>query len=297
MSLAIISLYGWINAIPALATIGSYGLAIVGLTIVIKLVLWPVYHFQLASSRKAMEGQRRLAPELSQLRKKYKSEPQKLNQETMKLYRENGVNPLGNMIGCLPALVQSPILIALYYVIQSAPRSAHLTSLHFLFVPDLTQIPSQHALVPGLPIPTFVYLVVPLLAAATTFVQSKMIQQPPNPYASEQEQQTQQMAQSFQVMMPLMILFFAISTPAGLALYWFISNCVAIVQQYFVTGWGALPILGRRNATATAMAAASARSGAGAAVVAATSRPVPPRRGPDNGRRPSGQSQRRRSRR
>jgi hypothetical protein len=67
-----------------------------------------------------------------------------------------------------------------------------------------------------------------------------MIQQPPNPYATEQEQQTQQMTQSMQVMMPLMIAVFAISTPAGLGLYWFVSNCVAIIQQYFVTGWGAL---------------------------------------------------------
>ena len=81
---------------------------------------------------------------------------------------------------------------------------------------------------------------IPLLAALSTYVQAKMMQQPPNPLASEQELQTQQMAKSMSLMMPLVIAYFAISTPAGLGLYWFISNCVAIIQQYFVTGWGQL---------------------------------------------------------
>src|SRR6202011_2788867 len=71
-------------------------------------------------------------------------------------------------------------------------------------------------------------------------VQSRMMQQPPNPAASEQEQQAQQMTQTMQVMMPLMITYFAFVTPAGLGLYWFISNCFAIIQQYFVNGWGGM---------------------------------------------------------
>ena len=87
--------------------------------------------------------------------------------------------------------------------------------------------------------------IIPLLAAGSTYVQAKMMQQPPNPLASEQELQAQQMTKSMSMMMPLMIAYFAIVTPAGLGLYWFISNCVAIIQQYFVTGWGQLPIPGR----------------------------------------------------
>src|SRR2546421_13022054 len=67
-----------------------------------------------------------------------------------------------------------------------------------------------------------------------------MMQQPPNPNATEQEQQAQQMTQSMQVVMPLMIAYFAFVTPAGLGLYWFISNCFAIIQQYLVNGWGGL---------------------------------------------------------
>jgi YidC/Oxa1 family membrane protein insertase len=145
-------------------------------------------------------------------------------------------------MGCLPALLQFPILTALYYVFLGNAHQNAFPSAHFLFVPNLNETPSAHPLLPGLglPIPSLVYLIIPLLAAATTFVQSKMLQQPPNPFATEQEQQTQQMAQTMQVMMPLMIAYFAVITPAGLGLYWFVSNCVAIIQQYLVTGWGAL---------------------------------------------------------
>jgi hypothetical protein len=98
----------------------------------------------------------------------------------------------------------------------------------------------SHPLVAGLPIPIPAYLIVPILAGVTTFVQSRMMQQPPNPVATEQEQQAQQVNQSMQVVMPLMICYFAVITPAGLGLYWFVSNCFAIIQQYFVTGWGGL---------------------------------------------------------
>ncbi|HEY4025980.1 MAG TPA: YidC/Oxa1 family membrane protein insertase, partial [Candidatus Dormibacteraeota bacterium] len=126
---------------------------------------------------------------------------------------------------------------------------------HFLFVPHLNDLPSAHALVQGLPIPTLAYLVIPLLAAGTTFVQSRMMQQPTSPVPTEQELQTQQMTRTMQVMMPLMIAYFAIVTPAGLGLYWFISNCVSIIQQYFVTGWG-----GFRRRPATELAASTAGS-------------------------------------
>jgi YidC/Oxa1 family membrane protein insertase len=187
-----------------------------------------------------MEEQRRIAPELAALRKRYKGDAQKQQQEMMKLYREHGINPLRQFMGCVPAVLQLPILTALYYVFLGNARQKVFPSAHFLFVPNLNDNPGAHPLIPGLPIPTLVYLIIPLLAAVTTFVQSKMIQQPPNPLATEQEQQTQQMTQSMQVLMPLMIAYFAIVTPAGLGLYWFVSNCVAIIQQYLVTGWGAL---------------------------------------------------------
>jgi YidC/Oxa1 family membrane protein insertase len=233
-------LYNLFVSIPFLKEVGAYGLAIVVLTIIIKAILSPLFQLQISLSRRAMDQQRKLAPEVAALRKKHKGE--KLNQEMMKLYREHGVNPLGGAAGCLPAVVQMPILIALYYVFYGAARAGTFKPAHFLFVPNLNDVPGAHPLVHGfpVPIPILSYAIIPLLAAATTFVQSKMIQQPPNPGATEQEQTQQQMAQSMQVMMPLVIAYFALVTPAGLGLYWFVSNCFAIVQQYFVTGWGSL---------------------------------------------------------
>jgi YidC/Oxa1 family membrane protein insertase len=217
--------------------IGAYGLAIIVLTVLIKLLLAPLYQLQLSMSRKSMMEQRKLAPEIAKLKKKYKNDPQKLNTATMDLYREHGVNPLGGLAGCLPALAQFPILTALYW----AFLKFHVPDAHFLFIPSLLDAPNKHPLIAGIPlIPSITFLIIPLLAALSTYVQSKMMQQPPNPLASEQEMQTQQMTQSMSLMMPLMIAYFAIVTPAGLGLYWFISNCVAIIQQYFVTGWGQL---------------------------------------------------------
>jgi YidC/Oxa1 family membrane protein insertase len=187
-----------------------------------------------------MLQQRALAPELGDLRKKYKGDPQKLNQATMELYRERGINPLSSMSGCLPSLIQLPILSALYWVFRDARLNSHVTDDHFLFIPHLNAFPSEFPLIHGLPIPIPVYLILPILAAVTTFIQSRMMQQPKNPVASEQEQSTATMMKSMQYLMPAMILVFSLQVPAGLALYWFVSNCIAIGQQYRVNGWGGL---------------------------------------------------------
>jgi len=232
-------IYDLLAANPVIGAIGAYGLAIVLLTIAIKVLLAPLFQLQLALSKRSIEQQRRLAPELAELKKKHKSNPQQQQAATMQLYRERGVNPLSNLSGCLPALLQFPILTAMYYVFFGNAQHRIFAD-HFLFIPHLNDTPSLHPLIHGLPIPSLVYLVIPILAAATTFVQSRMMQQPPNPAASEQEQQAQQMTQTMQVMMPLMITYFAFITPAGLGLYWFVSNCFAIIQQYLVNGWGGL---------------------------------------------------------
>jgi YidC/Oxa1 family membrane protein insertase len=246
------AIYHFLAANPALSAIGAYGLAIMVLTLIVRLVLAPLFQLQLSLSRRSMQQQKKLAPQLAELRKKYKNDPQKQQAAMMELYREHGVNPLASLSGCLPALLQFPILSALYYVFFNA-RNQHFAD-HFLFVPHLNEFPNHQPLVPGLPIPTFVYLVIPILAAATTFVQSRMMQQPPSAVPTEQELQQQQMTRTMQVMMPLMIAYFAFVTPAGLGLYWFVSNCVSIVQQYFVTGWGGLR---RQPAVAPAAPAAA----------------------------------------
>src|SRR6266852_824436 len=181
------SLLSWIYdhlvGVPFVATIGAYGVAIIAVTILIRLALAPLQQFQLVTQRRTVAEQRKLAPEVAQLKKKFGKDAQKLNAEMM----------------AFP-----------------------------------TQVPILH----GLPIPAIAYLIFPLLAAATTFVQSKMLQAPAPPNPTEQELQTQQVQRMMVVMSPLMIGYFALQVPAGLGLYWFIGNCVSIIQQYFVVGWG-----------------------------------------------------------
>lgn len=264
---------------PALAAIGGYGLALIVVTLGIKLLLSPLFEFQIRASKKNMDNQRKLAPELAEIKKKYKGDAQKQQQATMALYKERGMNPLSSLSGCLPSLAQFPILIALYWSF----RNSNYQQSHFLFIPSLNATPTNEHLLPGLPIPALVYLVIPILAAASTFVQSRMMQQPPNPGASEQEQQTQQMMKGMQVMMPLMVLYFAVITPAGLGLYWLISNCFAIIQQYRVNGWGGLkpqaataPV----QQPATAVKGSSAARNGGGGRRPAKAAPVPAKRIP-----------------
>ena len=249
-------IYVHLQTVPVINSIGAYGVAVVILTIIIRLALAPLQQFQLVTQRKTMVEQRKLSPQVADLRKKYKKDPQKLNAEMMKLYQEHGVNPLGGLIGCLPLIVQLPILTALYYVFTGFANAAHHAA-PFLFIPNLNDCAihsaigacktSHNLLIAGLPVPTIEYLIFPLLAALTTFVQSKMLQMPPAPNPTEQEVQTQQMQRTMVYLSPLMIAYFALNVPAGLGLYWFVGNCVSIIQQSFVVGWGnVLPARFRR---------------------------------------------------
>ena len=232
-------LYVHVSDWPLVSSIGAFGVAIVIMTIIIRLALAPLQQFQLVTQRKSMVEQRKLAPQVADLRKKFKGDREKLNAETMKLYQEHGVNPLGGLVGCLPLIVQLPILTALYYVFRNFAMNQHVAA-PFLFIPNLNDNPNHHLLFAGLPIPALAYLVLPILAAVTTLIQSRMLQMPPLPNPTEQEQQTQQMQRTMVLLSPLMILYFAITVPAGLGLYWFVGNCVSIIQQSFVTGWGNL---------------------------------------------------------
>jgi YidC/Oxa1 family membrane protein insertase len=233
--------YVHLQAYPLIVDIGAYGVAIIIVTIIVRLVLAPLQQFQLVRQRKTMQEQRKLAPQVAELRKKYKKDNQRLQQETMKLYQEHGINPLGQFVGCLPLLVQTPILIALYWVFTGFSRAQHVAA-HFLFVPNLNENPLHQVAFHlfGLPVPYAAYLVFPLLAALTTVVTSRMLQMPPPPNPTEQEQQTAQMQRTMIWLSPVMIGWFALNVPAGLGLYWFVGNLVSIIQQSFVVGWGNL---------------------------------------------------------
>ena len=230
-----------LNGNPIAEAIGPFGVAIVLLTILIKLIISPIFQYQLTTSRRVQAEQRRIAPQLSALRKKYKKDPQKLNQETMALYREHGINPLAQMSGCLPALIQSPILIALFYVIRDAHSSLPIHDFKFLGISlDHTALQSGQ----------FVALAIllPILAGLTTFVQTKMMT-PPGGMAGADPTQAA-MTQNMTLIMPIFIGVISLQFAAALALYWVVSNLFSIGQQYFITGWGSLspPRLGRGKA-------------------------------------------------
>ena len=184
---------------------GSYGLSIIVVTILIRLLILPLMIKQTKSS-KAMQA---LQPELKKLKEKYSSKDQKtqqkLQQETMALFQKNGVNP---MAGCFPLIIQMPILIGFYHAISRTRAIAQDTFLWFdLGVKD-----------PFLPI----------IAGITTFIQQKIMM-------AGTENQNPQMAMMVW-MMPIMIVVFAFNFPAALSLYWVVGNIFMIVQTYFIKG-------------------------------------------------------------
>jgi YidC/Oxa1 family membrane protein insertase len=222
---------------PPANFVGAYGLSIILITILVKTLLFPLFQTQLRLTKKTQAEQRKVAPELAELRKKHKKDPQKLNAEMMKLYKEHGINPLSPMIGCLPTLAQFPILIGLYRAIydQDFFKSLHVS-------PDfLGLVLNKHA---GLGDP--VTWILPILAGATTYVQSKMMTPPAAAEGDAQAAQMAQVSSTMSLLMPLFIVYLSFQSFAlqGLVLYWIVSNLYSIFQQYTVNGWGQLPILG-----------------------------------------------------
>jgi YidC/Oxa1 family membrane protein insertase len=179
---------------------GEYGLSILAVTIIIRLIILPLTIKQYRSSKQMQV----LQPELKKLKEKYKDDTKKQQEETMKLFQKNGVNPLA---GCFPLLVQMPVLIALYSAIM---RNSEINQHSFLWM----QL--------GTPDP---YYILPLLAALTTFVQQKMMS----------AQMPAQM-QSLLFIFPVLIFVMSMSFASALPLYWVYSNIFTIVQTYFIYG-------------------------------------------------------------
>lgn len=210
---------------------GNFGLAIVAFTIIMRVVTWPLMSKQLKASREMAK----LQPRLQEIQKKY-SDPRRRQEETMRLYREAGINPAGCL---LPMLIQMPIWIALYNTIRhslgSTPEALidlsqrlypwsyiqHAVPLenHFLWL-DLAR-----------PDSTFILAI---LVGLSMYVQQKMSTVPTT------DPRQQSMNNSMLFMMPLLFGYFTITVPSGLALYWAISNIMGIILQYVLFGSGNL---------------------------------------------------------
>ena len=180
--------------------VGSYGLAIIILTVIIKIILYPLTKKQFQS----LKGMQTIAPKMKKLQEKYKDNPQLLQQKMLQLYQEAGVNPFA---GCLPMLIQMPILMALYYTFFNFNYGGGAPS--FLWVPNLSETDPLYIL--------------PLIAAGTTFLMQKIS-------TVESNQQTKIMM----IFFPLFMGFISLNLPAGLVLYWATQNVVQIVQQLLI---------------------------------------------------------------
>lgn len=182
---------------------GNYGVAIILLTVAVRVLLWPLTQSQIVSSKRMQE----LQPQIEKLRQKFKGDQARLNQEMVKLWRENKVNPAA---GCLPLVVQLPFLWGLYRALlefkafQGAP---------FFWISSLAA-PDPYML--------------PVLAGVTTFLQTWMI--------TPRGQAAQPSQQMLVWMMPVLVVVITRTLPAGVSIYWVVSNLFSIVQQFLVMG-------------------------------------------------------------
>ncbi|EFK05660.1 putative membrane protein [delta proteobacterium NaphS2] len=215
--------FGWTDIIakPLLyvlkffdAYLHNYGVSIILLTILVKILFWPLTH----KSYKSMKEMQKLQPRMAKLREKYKGDKQKLNQEMMALYKTYKVNPMG---GCLPMVVQIPVFFALFRVLGACIELRHAPFIFWindLSAPDRLfhfsfQIPFM-APPYGIPVLT-------LLMGASMFIQQKMTPSPGDPAQAK-----------IMMFLPVIFTFMFINFPSGLVLYWLVNNLLSIGQQY-----------------------------------------------------------------
>ncbi len=212
--------------------LSSWALTIILFTLVIKLVTLPLTFKQLHSARATA----RLQPQLSALQKQYGKDREKLALAQQQLYKENGVNPLA---GCLPTVIQMPIWIGLYSALYLLDRNEEFANSHFFWLSNLAWT-ELHNLTgnatagvdaifhwpPAIPI-------LALLTGVTGWVTQKMM-------VTQSTDPNQQQMQSMMQFMPLMFVFFSLSVPAGLVLYWVANNVFTMLTQWGLMKWGGL---------------------------------------------------------
>lgn len=182
---------------------GDYGVAIILATVLIRIIILPLTFSQTRAIKKMQE----LQPEQQRIQKQFKGDPERLNQEMMKLWKEHKINPASS---CLPLLIQLPILWAFF---RALTRLDVLQGAGFLWIASLGE-------------PDKLYIL-PVLAGVTTFWQSRI--SPPSGMGAGTQQ-------TMTYVMPLFIIWLSARFPAGLSLYWVVSNLFSVAQQYFVPG-------------------------------------------------------------
>ena len=206
--------YGWFHVLAEACLwllhflygyVGNYGVAIIILTIIIKLLFWPLSQ----KSYKSMEKMRKLQPMMAQIREKYGDDREKMNQELMQLYKTYKVNPAG---GCLPILVQIPVFFGLYQALLNAIELRHAPFISHVPFTQMTWLADLSAKDP--------YYVTPLVMGATMFLQQKMSPPPGDPTQAK-----------IMMFMPVVFTFMFLNFPSGLVIYWLVNNVLSIAQQ------------------------------------------------------------------
>lgn len=219
------------------------GFAIILLTVIVRLVLFPLMAAQLRSAKKMQN----VTPHLSRLKEQHKGNPQKLQSETMLLYKEHGINPAA---GCIPLIIQLPVIWGLYSVLQHVVKQTSVQEInkllytdalklhtiwdsHFFGIP-LGKTPGELIGVVGVGI-----LIIPILTGVSQFIQSKMMLPPPSTQPTTKKKGgATDFATAFQTqslyIFPIMIAFFSYSFPAGLSFYWITFTFFGIIQQYLM---------------------------------------------------------------
>ncbi len=222
--------FGWFDflAKPVLSLLNylnkyfnNYGISIIVITILIRLVFLPLTIKSMASMKKVQIKMQEIKPKIEALKEKYKDDKAMQNSELMKLYSAHGVNPLSSLGGCLPMLIQIPVFIALYEVLLN---SIDLRHSHFLWIKDLSA-PEMLFDIPVIGIP---FRILPLAMGVSWFISQKMT--PMTTPGSEQMELQMKMMQ----FMPIIFTVMFWSLPSGLVLYWTVSNILSVAQQLYV---------------------------------------------------------------
>lgn len=222
----LLNLLIWLyNVIPG----ADIGFAIIAISIIIKLILWPFSRASLKSQKRLQD----LQPKLEELKQKYKDDKEGLAKAMMELYKAEKVNPLSS---CLPLLIQLPLLFALYAVLRAGLSSGSLNELY----PFIHNPGSINVTFLGIVNLAEANIVLAVLSGIFQFIQTRMLlaSRPPSKLrekkGAKDEDMLASMNKSMVYFMPVMTVVIGASLPGGLTLYWIVMNIVAIVQQYFV---------------------------------------------------------------
>jgi YidC/Oxa1 family membrane protein insertase len=196
LAVPLFQLLKWLHGV-----VGNWGVSIILLTLLVKLVLYPLS----AASYRSMANMRRVAPQMKRLQERYADDRQKLSQEMMNFYKKEKINPLG---GCLPMLLQMPVFLSLYWVLFESVELRQAP--FFLWIRDLAVMDP--------------YFVLPILMGGSMYLTQALSPTMPDPVQAR-------VMKFMPVMFTVMFLFF----PAGLVLYWLVNNLLSIAQQWFIT--------------------------------------------------------------